>query len=120
MICFLVVVNYLETLFALLLSDFILYDGVVIPYTPISWLVGQYCEYNVQMLAVICIISVAIKTCVYNKLACAYLGINLYEKSFFMEHVYNNDVYNAICIANIIIASWITYKGIKIFLKKVN
>ena len=115
-ICFLVFINYAESAFAVATSDYLLYDGIVIPNTPISLFVGRYFEYNIQMLAVLVILSISIQTCVHNKLACMYLGINLLEKSYFDFELETIHIC-VICIINMIIAGYITYKGIKILNK---
>ena len=115
-VCFLVVINFMETAFALATNDFLMYDGIVIPNTRISFFIGRYFEYNLQMLVVLCIVSIAIETCIYNKLACGYLGINLLEKSYFDFELEPTYIY-IICLANIIVAGYLTYKGIKILLK---
>lgn len=109
-ICTLALINYAETAFALATSDYFMYDGIVIPNTPFSFLVGLYFEYNLQFLLVLIIISIAIDTCIYNKMACAYLGMNLFEKSLFDFELEPTYIY-MICIVNIIIASWLVYKG---------
>lgn len=111
-VCFLMCLNYSEMVFSLATSNYLVYDGVVILNTPISFFIGQYFEYNVQMLFVLSVISIAIRTCLYNKLACLYLGINLIEKSYFDFEIEINTVY-VITIINIIVSTWITYKGIK-------
>ena len=115
-VCFLMFVNYSETAFALATSDFLMYDGIVIPNTLFSFIVGQYFEYNLQMLFVLVIISIAIETCIYNKLACGYLGVNLAEKSYFDFELEPTTIY-IICLANIIIAGYLTFKGISILTK---
>ena len=117
LLCFIVLISLSETLFALLLSDFLVYDDIVIPNTPISFFIGRYFEYNLQMFVVLCIISIAIETCLANKACCVYLGVNLYEKSYFANvELYTEYIY-AICAANIIVSAYFTYKGISIFLK---
>lgn len=117
-ICFLVCLNYAETAFALATNNYLNWNGVVIPNTPISFFIGAYFEYNLQMLGVLCIISIAIETCIYNKLACVYLGVNLYEKSYFANvELYPEYIY-AICAANIIVSAYFTYKGLSIYLHK--
>ena len=115
-VCFLVVINFTETVFALATNDFLMYDGIVIPNTRISFFIGHYFEYNIQMLFVLVILSIAISTCVYNKLACGYLGINLAEKFYFDFELEPTYIY-IICTANIIVAGYLTFKGITIFLK---
>ena len=113
-VCLLILLQYAETAFALLLSDFLVYDDMVIPNTPISFFIGRYFEYNLQMFVVLCIISIAIETCLANKACCVYLGVNLYEKSYFANvELYTEYIY-AICAANIIVSGYFTYKGIRI------
>lgn len=117
-VCFLVCLCYAETAIALTTSDFLMYDSVVIPNTPISFFIGAYFEYNLQMLVVLCIISIAIETCWANKACCVYLGVNLYEKSYFANvELYTEYIY-AICAANIIVSAYFVYKGIKILTNK--
>jgi hypothetical protein len=82
---------------------------------PISFFIGQYFEYNLQMLAVLCVISVAIETCIYNKLACLYLGVNLLEKSYFDFELDIWQIY-IIATANLIVSGYFAYKGFKILL----
>ena len=115
-VCFIAFINFIEIAFATATSDFLVYDGIVIPNTPISFFIGQYFEYNLQMLFVLVILSIAIQTCVYNKMACAYLGINLAEKSYFDFELELTTIY-IICLANIIIAGYLTVKGIKILIR---
>lgn len=52
-LCFIVFISYTESLFDLLLSNFITWNNVVIPQKPISWFIGHYFEYNLQMLVVL-------------------------------------------------------------------
>ena len=116
LLCFLVFINYSETLIALATGDYLAYDDMVIPNTRISFLVGKYFEYDLSMLIVLIVVSIAVDTCIWNKAACAYLGANLYEKSFFETNVYDNEVYYAVCAINIILASYLTLKGIRILI----
>ena len=115
-VCGIVIISYFESAFALYSQDYLLYDDYVILRKPLSYLIGSYFEYNLQMLVVLCIVSIAIETCIYNKLACLYLGINLLEKSYFDFELEPTTIY-LICFANIIVAAYLTYKGIKILLK---
>ena len=112
-VCFLIAINYTETAFALATKDFLMYDGIVIPNTRISFFIGHYFEYNIQMLVVLVILSISIQTCVYNKLSCLYLGINLLEKSYFDFELEPTTIY-IICALNIVASSYLTYKGLKI------
>jgi len=115
-ICFIVMLSYSETAFNLATNDLFSWCGIVIPSKPISWFISSYFEYNLQMLVVLCIVSIAIETCIYNKLACGYLGINLLEKSYFDFELEPTAIY-IICLANIVVAGYLTFKGIKILIK---
>lgn len=115
-VCLLTCIHYAENAFALATNDFLVYDGVVIPNAQFSFLIGLYFEYNVQTLVVLCVLSIAIRTCIYNKLACAYLGANMLEKWYFDFELETTYIY-IICFANIIVAGWLTYRGVIIILK---
>jgi hypothetical protein len=114
-VCFVVMLSYSENAFSLAVNDLNSWCGMFIPNKPISWLIGRYFEYNLQMLVVLVILSIALSTCIYNKLACVYLGINLWEKSYFDFELEPTTIY-IICFANIIVAWYLTFKGIKILL----
>ena len=112
-VCFSATISYYESIFALCFENYILYDNYSILYKPISFFIGRYFEYNLQTLVVLCVISVAIETCIYNKLACLYLGVNLFEKSYFDFELDIWQIYT-IAIANLIVSGYFTYKGIRI------
>lgn len=116
-VCFFVCFNYAESLYALTTDNYLLYDNVVIINTKASFFFGSYFEYNLQMLVVLVILSIAIQTCIFNKLACMYLGINLWEKSYFDFELEPTYIY-IICIINIIVAGYLTYKGMRIISRK--
>ena len=116
-LCLLVCSNYTETLLALLTNDYLEWNGVIILNTRLSFFIGNYFEYNLQMLVVLCVISIATNTCIYNKLACVYLGVNLIEKSYFNFELEPTYIY-IICIINILIAGYLTWMGVKILILK--
>lgn len=111
-VCGVVLLSYIECLYAFLSNDYVIWEDCIIPHKPISWFVSQHLEYGMLILIVLFVLSVAIETCIYNKLACIYLGINLYEKDYFAEHIYDNNIYYIAIACNIIIAAWIISKGI--------
>ena len=114
-LCFIVFVSYLEDVYALYTNSYMEFADGVYLYKPISWAIGNLFEYNVSHLSVLCVLSIAISTCLYNKLACLYLGINLLEKSYF-DFVLDVWQIYIISILNLIISAYFTYKGIKILL----
>lgn len=115
-VCFLLFLHYTECCISLLFENYLVYDNCIILNMPISFFIGQYFEYNLQMLVVLCVISVAIETCIYNKLACLYLGVNLLEKSYFDFEMDILLIY-IISIVNMLVSGYLTYKGIKILIK---
>ena len=115
-VCFIVLISYIENVYSLTIEDYMYYDGYYVLNKQVSNFIGSIFEYNIQTLAVLVLISFAISTCIYNKLACCYLGINLAEKSYFDFELEPTYIY-IICLANIIVAGYLTYKGIKILLK---
>ena len=116
-VCFIVLISYIENIYALTIEDYMYYDGYYVLNKQVSNFIGSIFEYNIQTLAVLVLISFAISTCVYNKLACLYLGINLLEKSYFDFELEPTTIY-VICLANIIVAGYLTIKGIKILSTK--
>lgn len=113
LLCTLVLISYSESGLSLMTENFIAYDGEVLLYKPISWFIGSYFEYNAQMLVVLIIISIAIETCVWNKLSCIYLGFNLFEKDWFANHEYDTEIYYIVIAINILICAYLIYKGLK-------
>lgn len=116
-VCGLALLSYMENLYALYYEQYLIINDVVVLNKPISYFIGSYFEYNVQTLLVLCVISIATETCLYNKIACLYLGVNLYEKYYFTQHVYDNEIYYIVCIANILASGYLVYKGTKQVLK---
>lgn len=117
LLCVIISISYTETLFALATSDFIMYDGSLIPNKHLSWLFGAFFEYNLQLLFVVTMLTFAIRTCIYNKLALGYTYLNLLEKSYFDFELDIWQIY-IIAIVNLIVSGYFTYKGIKIIMSK--
>ena len=116
-VCAIVFVGYTETAFSLVTNDYIVWDGNIIPNTPITRFIGLYFEYDIIMLVILLTISVAIETCYWNKLAIVYLCIQLYEKNYFQSmELYTETIY-IIAVANIIVSGFFVYKGAKMLIK---
>ena len=116
-VCLLLFISYIENIYALYNNNFLYYKGYCVLSKPISNYIGNIFEYNLQTLFILALISFAIRTCIYNKLACLYLGVHLYEKSYFSTiELYPEYIY-IICITNILISGFFVYNGIKILLK---
>lgn len=117
-ICAVLFISYTETAFSLLSNNFVEYDGYVIPYKPISWFISGYFEYNLQTLVVVTLVSVAIRTCKWNKFACLYLAINLYEKYLFSFVVLDTKYYYIVIAINIVVSLFFILMGFRILLNK--
>lgn len=116
-LCSILVLSYSESVYAILCQEYSSYGNFVVPEKLISWFIANYFEYEWTTLIVLIVLSVSVETCIYNKMACAYLGINLAEKSYFD---FEMDVWliYAICLANILVAGYLTFKGIRIARRK--
>lgn len=115
-LCFIVLIAYTESAFALATSDFLTYNGYTIPNTPISFFIGRYFEYDILVCVISLITSIAIEACKWNLWTTFYLFVHLAEKSYFDFELDIWQIY-IIAIANLIISGYFTYKGIKILLK---
>lgn len=110
MLCFIVLINYIECGLCLIREDYVLYGEYIIPNTKVSFIVGDFFEYDFVAIAIVIIISVAVETCIYNKLACLYLCVNLLEKELFTSSM--DEVWvEAVCVCNIIPIMILLYKG---------
>ena len=113
-ICFVVAISHAECLYALLAEDYVVFQGDVYLNKPISWFLGSFFEYDKQILLIATILSFAVKTCKWNKIAILYLGFQLIEKNYFATHQWDNE--NKYCIVaaiNITICLFLVFKGIK-------
>ena len=69
LLCFIVIVSLSETLFALALNDFVVFDGSVIPNTPFAWFIGEKFEIGIYSVLLATFLSTAFETCIWNKLS---------------------------------------------------
>ena len=116
-LCFIVLIAYTESAFALATSDFLTYNGYTIPNTPISfYIANNFEEYDFVMCLVVLVISFAIEACKWNIRTTYFLFANQFEKSYFDFELEPTTIY-LICLANIIFAGYLTLRGIKILLK---
>ena len=111
-LCLTILATYAETLFACGLSRFCNYGGVVIPYTPFSFIVGRLFECDYLLLALVVITSIAIEACKWNFAADFYLFFHLLEKSYFDFELSIETIY-FIVIANMLVGGYIVYRGFK-------
>ena len=119
-LCGIIFVSYLETLFSLATNDFVEWNGYVIPNNEIAWLMGKYFEYDLVTLLALLIMSIAVQTCFWNKLSLFYLFVQLEEKDFFLTiELYPEYIY-AIIAVNLLCSGFFVFKGITILFQKNN
>lgn len=116
-VCGIICISYMECVYALFMEKFVVYDGSFVLYKPISWALGSAFEYNLITVTLMAIISVAVQTCLWNKLGVFYTLVQLGEKSYFDFELEITTIY-IICLANIIVAGYLTYKGLHILINK--
>lgn len=112
-LCFVVLVAYSECLYAISVEDYIFYSNFAIPNTPTSYWVADRFEYDWLSVVVLLIISIAIETCCWNKIAVTYLGLHLVFKGYVSDIELEEHAIVCLCVINIIITSIIIYKGVR-------
>lgn len=117
MLCFIVMIVYVESFFALYTQDFLLYNEHITLNTPISFMIANVFEYDMLTIFIATILSVAIQTCIWNKVALLYLVLHLFSCNYIEARELEPTTIYIICTLNIIVAGYLTYKGIKILRK---
>lgn len=115
-LCGVIAIAYIESFISLAIQDFVAWNDSIILNNSISWFIGKYFEYDLVTLVALLVLSISTATCYWNKLSCLYLGINLFEKSYFDFELDVWQIY-IISILNLIISAYFTYKGIKQLIK---
>lgn len=116
-ICGIVAISYIESIMSLCFNLYAYFGEYYVPYKPISWAISNVFEYEWTTIIVLSVLSIAVETCIWNKLSIVYLGANLCEKSYFDFELDIWQIY-IISILNLIISAYFTYKGVKILLRK--
>lgn len=113
-LCFLTFVSLSETLIALSLQDYAIYDGGITLNTPLSWMIASKYEMGVYSVLAAIYLSVTFECCIWNRLSEVYLLVFLKEQVYFPTiELYEEYIY-AICLTNIIVSGFFCYKGLKI------
>jgi hypothetical protein len=101
--------------YALANENFYAYGNDVVLYKPFSWLISEYFIYNWYTILAATVLSFAMETCWYNKACVVYLCFNAWERVYFITiELYPEYIY-AICLANIVVAGYLTFKGIMLY-----
>ena len=116
-ICLIVFISYAESLWSLMNHNYLYYEDSVVLSKPVSWFIAQYFEYNLVTVVILLTISVAVETCIWNKLTILYLSVQLTEKNYISEvELYPETVY-VIVVVNLLICGYLLWKGVRVWLK---
>ena len=115
---FVVCISYAECIIAIATDNMVVYDDFAIPYTPVSYKLASIFEYDWMTMLATTILSYAVETCVWNKIGIAYLAVQLAFKNYIADFELEPTTIYIICIVNIIVAGYLTYKGTQILINK--
>lgn len=115
-LCFIVCVAYMETTYSLLCGNFLYFNDCVVVNTPFSFYIANVFEYDWFVVVTSLIISFAIEVCKWNLYATAFLVTNLLARYYFDFELEPTAIY-IICVANILVSGFLTFKGIRILTK---
>jgi hypothetical protein len=118
LLCALAFVSLSESLFALLSEDFIECSNGTILNTPFSWLIAEKYEFGKYSIAAAIYLSIAFRTCIWNKLSELFLIIYLNEQNIFQDIEITKNTILIIILANLVISGFFVCKGICIYIKK--
>lgn len=118
MLCFIVMIVYVESFFALYTQDFLLYNEHITLNTPISFMIANVFEYDMLTIFDATILSVSIQTCVWNKIALFYLTLQLISCKYIEARELEPTSIYIICLTNILVAGYLITKGVKTLMSK--
>ena len=113
LITFLVFISYTESFYAIATNSLAEFDGEVVLYKPISWFIASHFEYNIYVVGLLGIISIAIETCIWNKLALVYLLFQLLEKELLLMVALEVWQSYVVIVMNMLLSLFLTFKGLK-------
>lgn len=112
-ICFIVLISYAESIYAMASENYIDYEDYVSLNKPISVFIGSILEYDWITVTVLAILSVSLETCVWNKAAVIYLLANILFKKYIEDvEISVVDVY-VFSVLNMTICGILITKGLK-------
>lgn len=111
-LCFITLISHVENIIAIYSCDYIVYAGEMVLNTPISFAIGNIFKYDFLLLAIITVLCIAIKTCIYNKLCVLYLLLLLCEKEYFIHTTVEIETACVVSIFNLIISICLTLTGL--------
>lgn len=117
-LCGIICISYMESICALACENFISLDDSIVLDKPLSHFIGEWFVYEWYTIAVAVILSLAMETCWANKASVFYACINAWERDYFLTIELEPTTIYLICLANIIVAGYLTIKGISILTRK--
>ncbi len=111
--CLIVCLSYVEGVFSLLTCNYGVTGNSIVLYKPISWFIGDIFMYDWGIVVIAIVLSVAVETCVWNKISILYLCVNLYERTYFIEIELYKEWILVISIVNIAASGYCVHKGFK-------
>lgn len=112
-LCFLICCCYIEMLYSLATQNYLHFSDCTIINTPINfYIAGHIFEYDWLIVGVALVISFAIEACLWNRLSVLYAALQLWLKSYLDFELEPTTIY-IICTINIVITSFLCYKGVK-------
>lgn len=113
-LCFVLLVSYIECCVSLYIEDFMIYKDSITLNTPISFWLADKFEYDYLTLFAMTILSYAVETCLWNKIGILYLAFQLAFKNYIANFELEPTTIYIICLANILVAGYLTFKGLRI------
>jgi hypothetical protein len=112
-LCAVIMFGYIECVTSLYYCEYVLTSDVCYINTPISFAIASYFEYDYLIVAITLILSLSIQACLWNRLAILYLALHLLFKRWVESVELEPHIIYILCFANIIICSYLIYKGLK-------
>ena len=112
LLCFLVLISCIENIYAIVDNKCIINNDYIIYNTPISFSIALRMEYDILLMLVVSITSVAIEACRYNLLAVTFLWFNICQRYILWEYgAFDDSIYLVIMFLNVAFLTWVIYKG---------
>ena len=112
-ICFIVFVSYSENILSLATNNIVQYADTYTLSKPVSHWIGGVFEYDALSVVVLIIMSYALETCYWNKLAVLYLLLHLIFKNYVQDIVFDETGVYFVSIINAAISGFLTYNGVR-------
>lgn len=111
-------ISNIEAFISLTIGSYAEYNGAVILYKPVSWFIGDVFKISLAWIFVLLVLSIGVEACKWNRISIAYLLCALWQRNYFAEKEVDETVFGVVLLINIIISSFLVYKGVKILISK--